>query len=167
MIAPLLLAALLSSPVRAADKIAAPCAQDDMSRGWQATTFALWLMDGTDPDAQPRTATLRFKKCEHIDEYLGEPTSPRDARWFVSDDGTIGVIATVDEAQPDATYLTLVTLNGGSGLTNSAQLGVWAHRKVWFKGVGIDAASITDWRAGGKTIVKNVFVLPEAAVVKP
>lgn len=164
MIAPLLAAALLTSPAFAAEKIPTPCAQDDMSREWQSKSFVLWLANGTNPDAEPRTATLSFKKCEHVEEIYGEPISPRDERWYVSDDGSIGVIATADDSQPGATYLTLVIARNGA-LTNAAQLGAWAHRKVFFKGVGVDKVSITDWRSNGAVIVKNVFVIPSDAVI--
>ena len=164
MILPLLAAALLAGPVSAQEL---PCPQDAMTREWQSKTFVLWLANGTNPDAEPRVATLKFKKCVRAAEYLGEPITPQDARWFVSEDGKIGVIATVTDGEPDATWLTLVTSNGVNGMTSSAQLGAFAHRKVYFKGIGADKVSIQDWRDNGRVIVKNVFVIPQDAVIKP
>lgn len=160
-----LLAAVLALPA-AAQTVSIPCPQDAMTREWQAKSFALWLTEGVNPDAVPRTATLKFSKCVRQNEHLGERHAPQDVRWFVSEDGKIGVIATVTESEPDATWITIVTAGDGA-LTNSAQLGAYAHRKVYFKGIGADKVSIQDWRDGGRTIVKNVFLIPTDAVVKP
>lgn len=166
MIVSLLAAALLALPAAAQVQTPLPCPQDAMTSEWQTKSFALWLTDGTNPDAAPRTATLKFSKCVRQTEYLGERHTPQDVRWFLSEDGKIGVIATVVENEADATYITLVTSNNGS-LTNSAQLGAYAHRRVYFKGIGADKVAIQDWRDGGRTIVKNVFLIPTDAVVKP
>jgi hypothetical protein len=166
MIVSLLVAALFAAPVHAA-QIAVPCPQDAMTLDWQSKTLVLWLTDGTNPDAAPRTATLKFKSCTRQTETLGEPMTPQDARYFVSDDGSIGVIATVSESDNAATWLTLVTRNGANGLTSSAQLGAFAHHRVYYRGVGFDQVRIQDWRDGGKTIVKNIFLIPEDAVIKP
>jgi hypothetical protein len=161
-----LLAALLALPAAAqVVDVPAPCPQDAMTQEWQTKSFALWLIDGTNPDAAPRTATLKFKNCVRQTEYLGERHTPQDARWFVSEDGKIGVIATVLENELDATYITIVTSNNGS-LTTSAQLGAYAHRKIYFKGIGADKVTIQDWR-DGRTVVKNVFLIPTDAIVKP
>ncbi len=166
MILSLLAAVLLSAPAHALN-VDLPCPQDAMTRDWQSKTLVLWLTDGTNPDAAPRTATLKFKSCSRRTETLGEPMTPQDERTFISDDGSIGVIATVSETDPAATWLTLVTRNGGNGLTNSAQLGVFAHHRVYYRGVGFDQVKIQDWRDGGRAIVKNVFLIPEGAVIKP
>ena len=166
IIASLLAAALLAAPAQAA-QIDNPCPQDAMSSDWQSKTLVLWLTDGTNPDASPRTATLKFKSCTRRTETLGEPMTPQDERYFVSEDGSIGVIATVTEKDPGATWLTLVTRNGGNGLTNSAQLGAFAHHRVYYKGVGFDQVRIQDWRDGGRMIVKNIFLLPSDNVLKP
>lgn len=166
MILSLLAAALLAAPASAVP-IDLPCPQDAMTIDWQAKTLVLWLTDGTNPDAAPRTATLKFAGCTRRTETLGEPMTPQDERRYVSEDGSIGVIATVSEADGAATWLTLVTRNGANGLTNSAQLGAFAHHRVYYKGVGFDQVRIQDWRAGGRTIVKNIFLIPADAVIKP
>lgn len=166
MIVSLLAALLLSAPLHAAP-IDLPCPQDAMTRDWQSKTLVLWLTDGKNPDAAPRTATLTFKSCSRRTENLGEPMTPQDERYFVSEDGSIGVIATVTEKDPGATWLTLVTRNGNNGLTNSAQLGVFGHHRVYYKGLGFDQVKIQDWRDGGRTIVKNIFLLPADNVLKP
>ena len=83
-----------------------------------------------------------------------------------SSPGIRGVVATTSLGGSDgATYLTLVTKNGNNGLTNSAQLGVWSHHKVYYKGIGVDKAKIQDWRDGGRELVTNVFVIPTGAVI--
>lgn len=166
MIFSLLAALLMSAPLHAAPADL-PCAQDEMTRAWESKSLALWLTDASNPDAVTRTATLRFKSCTHRTETLGEPMTPQDERYFVSEDGSIGVIATVTEKDPDATWLTLVMRNGASGLTNSAQLGVFGHHRVYYKGVGFDQVKIQDWRIGGRTIVKNIFLLPWDSAINP
>lgn len=165
MVASLIAVLLLSAPVLA-DQIATPCPQDAMTREWQAKTFGLWLTDGTNPDATQRTATLKFKSCNRRIEALGESTAAQDARLFVSEDGSIGVIATVGESDDATTWLTLVTRNAGGGLAVSSQLGAFAHHRVYEKGVGVDQVKIWDWRDGGKTIIKNVFLVPGNDAIK-
>jgi hypothetical protein len=157
MIVSTLLAALLAVPA-SAQPVA--CVENEMTREWEKISFALWLTDYTIPDSSPRTATLSYKNC-FADEERGQET-----RFFVSEDGSIGVVATTSlGGQDGATYLTLVTKNGNNGLTNSAQLGVWGHHRVYYRGVGVDKAKIQDWRYGGREIVKNVFVIPTGAVI--
>ncbi len=142
------------------------CVSNEMTAAWEKISFALWITDYTIPDSSPRAATLKFQKCERREETLGEKMTPQDVRWYVSEDGSIGVLATVGDDEPGATWLTLVTRNGGNGLTNSAQLGAFAHQRVYWRGLGWDKVSIQDWRDSGRTIVKNVFLIPTDAVIK-
>lgn len=157
MIVSSLLAVLLAVPAAAQVQV---CADNEMTREWEKISFALWLTDYTIPDSSPRTATLSYQRC-FADSERGQET-----RFFVSADGKIGVVATTSLGGSDgATYLTLVTKNGNNGLTNSAQLGVWSHHKVYYKGIGVDKAKIQDWRDGGRELVTNVFVIPTGAVI--
>jgi hypothetical protein len=169
IVAPLLVA-LLAVPASAQVVLppfeAEACVRNEMTREWEKISFALWLTDYTIPDSSPRTATLRYQGCRVLRETLGEPMDAQEQRYFVSEDGKIGVIATTSTGGSDgATYLTLVTKNGNNGLTNSAQLGVWSHHRVYYKGIGVDKAKIQDWRDGGRALVTNVFVIPTGAVI--
>ena len=149
MIAPLL-AALLSMPVSA--QVTA-CKPNEMTAAWEKISFALWLTDYTIPDSSPRTATLAYKGCSMGDE--GE-----ESRSYASEDGLFTVTAFTSRG--GANGATTLTLYRGS---EWVRLGTWAHQKVFYKGVGIDKAAVPN--GNGTTIVKNVFVIPEGAVVKP
>ncbi len=83
-----------------------------------------------------------------------------ESRFYTSDDGVFSVSA----------FTNMGGANGATTLTLSrdsewVRLGTWAHHKVFYKGVGIDQVAVPN--GGGRTVVKNVFVIPEDAVIKP
>lgn len=150
MIVSLLAALLLSVPASAQVTV---CKANEMTAAWEKITLVLWLTDYTIPDSSPRTATLSYKGCSMGDE--GE-----ESRSYASDDGVFAVTA----------FTNFGGANGATTLTLSRSgervlLGTWAHRKVFYKGVGIDKVAVPN--GGGATVVKNVFVIPEDAVIKP
>lgn len=151
MIIASLLAAVLSMPASAQPMPV--CKSNEMTAAWEKITLGLWLSDYTIPDSSPRTATLRYKGCSVGDE--GE-----ESRSYASDDGVFTVTAFTNMGgENGATTLTLYRAGA------SVRLGTWAHRKVFYKGVGVDKVAIPN--GGGAEVVKNVFVIPEDAVVKP
>jgi hypothetical protein len=110
MIVSTLLAALLAVPA-SAQPVA--CVENEMTREWEKISFALWLTDYTIPDSSPRTATLSYKNC-FADEERGQET-----RFFVSEDGSIGVVATTSlGGQDGATYLS--SASGGTTACTTA-----------------------------------------------
>jgi hypothetical protein len=129
-----------------------------MREEWQSISFGLWLTDSNNPDDSPRTATLRYSSCQVVGQ--------EERRTFLSEYDDMGVVASVNSSDPQATTLTLVTRAAGGALRESAPLGSYAHRRVYFKGVGIDSVDFRDWSNGGNAYVKNVFVIPEGAVIK-
>ncbi len=149
IIAPLL-AALLSVSASAQ---ASSCQSNEMTAAWEKINFALWLTDYTIPDSSPRTATLAYQGC--VADAEG-----RESRTFVSADGLFTVAAYTAAGGADGAT-TLVLRRDGEAAT----LGTWGHHKVFYKGVGIDKVSVPN--GNGRTVVKNVFVIPEGAVIKP
>lgn len=149
IIAPLL-AALLSISASAQTRV---CQSNEMTAAWEKINFSLWLTDYTIPDSSPRTATLAYQGCAAGADGL-------ESRSFVSADGMFFVTA-VTTAGGDNGATTL-TLSRGS---EAVALGTWGHHKVFYKGVGIDKVAVPN--GNGRTVVKNVFVIPEGAVVKP
>ena len=149
MIITALLSAVLSLPVSA--QVPA-CQSNEMTSAWEKISFALWLTDYTIPDSSPRTATLAYKGCSAGDE--GE-----ESRSYVSADGLFTVTAYTSHGGDNGA--TTLTLYRGD---KWARLGTWAHHKVFYKGVGIDKVAVPN--GGDTTIVKNVFVIPEDAVIK-
>lgn len=148
IIAPLL-AVLLS--VSASAQTAA-CRSNEMTAAWEKINFALWLTDYTIPDSAPRAATLAYQGCA-----VGDGA---ESRSFVSADGLF-VVTAVTNAGGDNGATTLRLSRAGE----TVSLGTWGHHKVFYKGVGIDKVTVPN--GGGRTVVKNVFVIPEGAVVKP
>ena len=149
MIITSLLAALLSMPVSA--QSLPTCHANEMTTAWEKISFALWLTDYTIPDSSPRTATLSYKGCSQGDE--GE-----ESRSYVSEDGAYSVTATTNHGGDNGA--TTLTLYRGA---QWVRLGTWGHHKVFYKGVGIDKLPVPN---GRETVVKNIFVIPEAAVIK-
>lgn len=148
MIIASLLATVLAVPA-AADKPAAACQTNAMTSDWGKITFGLFLTPYTIPESAPRTATLRFKGCKMDD-------ASQEFRSYTSDDGVYRVVALTNANETDGAT-TLVLIYNGKGV----RLGAWAHRKVFYKGVGIDNVAIPDGP------VTNVFVLPEGAILPP
>jgi hypothetical protein len=157
MINALFAALLLAGPAAAAPV----CRTDPMRAEWQTKNFGLWLTDYTIPESSPRTATLHYVGCEVVTSMYGEPIEPREERKFLSEDGTIGIIASTDDSDPAATWLTLVTGSPERGVYNSAQLGAFSHHRVYFKGVGVDQVKFHDNRGRGADLVKNIILIPE------
>jgi hypothetical protein len=150
MIIASLLAAMLSVPVSAAQMPV--CTPNAMTAEWEKITLALWITDYTIPDSSPRAATLRYRSCVMGDH--GE-----EIRFYGSDDGAFSLNAMTNSGGANgATTLTLINATG------AVRLGTWAHQKVFYKGVGIDKVAVPN---GAVPLVKNVFVIPEEAVVKP
>ncbi|MBI5246405.1 MAG: hypothetical protein HY923_04440 [Elusimicrobia bacterium] len=149
MIMTALLAAVLAAPASAQ---VLECKTNEMTSAWEKISFALWLTDYTIPDSSPRTATLVYKGCSMGDE--GE-----ESRSYVSADGNFIVTAFTNHGGDNGA--TTLTLYRGA---RWARLGTWAHHKVFYKGVGIDKVAVPN--GGDSTIVKNVFVIPEGAVIK-
>ena len=145
-----LLAAVLSMPASAQSLTA--CKTNEMTAAWEKISFALWLTDYTIPDSSPRTATLSFKGCSMGDE--GE-----ESRTYGSEDGAYSVTAMTNHGGDNGA--TTLTLYRGA---EWVRLGTWGHHKVFYKGVGIDKVSVPN--GGWGTIVKNIFVIPEDAVIK-
>lgn len=142
MIIAALLAAVLSVPASAQT---AACQRNEMTSAWEKITFGLWLSDYTVPDAA-RTADLKYAGCS-VD---GEG---QENRTYASEDGAFTVTA-VTNAGGDNGATTLILRRGGDGVN----LGIWGHHKVFYKGVGIDKVTVPN--GGGRTVVKNVFVIP-------
>ena len=149
MIIATLLAALLSVPASALPV----CKSNEMTSAWEKITLVLWVTDYTIPDSSPRTATLAYKGCSVGDE--GE-----ESRSYSSEDGLFTVTAFTNMGGENGA--TTLTLYRGA---EWVRLGTWAHRKVFYKGVGIDKVAVPN--GGGNTVTHNVFVIPEGAVVKP
>ena len=149
MIITALLSVVLAAPVSADPLV---CQSNEMTASWENISFALWLTDYTIPDSSPRTATLTYKGCSKGDE--GE-----ESRSYTSADGLYTVTAFTNHGGDNgATTLTLYRTD------KWARLGTWAHHKVFYKGVGIDKVAVPN--GGDTTIVKNVFIIPEDAVIK-
>lgn len=149
MIIAALLAAVLSVPASAQVTV---CQSNEMTSEWEKITFALWLTDYTIPDSSPRTATLHYKGCSVNGE-------GNENRFYLSETLDTIMASTNPGGENGATTLFLIH-NGGW-----VNLGTWAHRKVFYKGVGIDKVAVPN--GGGTTVIKNVFVIPEDAVIKP
>ena len=149
MIITALLSVVLAAPASAQ---VFECKTNEMTAAWEKISFALWLTDYTIPDSSPRTATLTYKGCSKGDE--GE-----ESRSYVSADGSFTVTAFTNHGGDNGA--TTLTLYRGA---QWARLGAWGHHKVFYKGVGIDKVAVPN--GGDTTIVKNVFVIPEAAVIK-
>jgi len=152
MIAPLL-AAILS--VSAVSAHAAPCESNEMTVAWEKINFALWLTDYTIPDSSPRTATLSYQGC-----WAGDGAERLENRSFASADGVFVITAVMTPGGSDGAGTLLLRRNG-----ETAHLGTWGFHKIFYKGVGIDKVSVPN--GNGRMVVKNVFVIPEGAVVKP
>jgi hypothetical protein len=150
MIMTALLAAVLAVPSSAQ---VPSCVENEMTSEWAKISFALWLTDYTIPDSSPRAATLTYKGCSKGDE--GE-----ESRSYVSEDGQFTVTAVTNHGGDNGA--TTLTLYRGA---QWVRLGTWGHHKVFYKGVGIDKVSVPN--GGDSTVVKNVFVIPTGAVVKP
>jgi len=149
MIIATLLAVLLSAPASAQT---ADCRTNEMTAAWEKIGFALWLTDYTIPDSSPRTATLRYLGCSVVGD--------QEARFYRSEDGVFILAAYTNAGgENGATTLSL------SRRAAHVELGTWGHHKVFYKGVGIDKVAVPN--GGGATVVKNVFVIPEGAVIKP
>lgn len=150
MIVLLLAALLLSAPASAQSPA---CRTNEMTSAWEKITLALWLTDYTIPDSSPRTATLRYLGCSVLGD--GE-----EGRFYRSDDRNFIVAAYTNAGgENGATRLAL------SRRAEWVDLGTWSHHKVFYKGVGIDKVAVPN--GDGRTVVKNVFVIPEDAVIKP
>lgn len=145
---------MLVSLVLAAPASALPvCKSNEMTSAWEKINLVLWVTDYTIPDSSPRTATLSYKGCTVGDE--GE-----ESRSYVSEDGSVTVTAFTNMGgENGATTLTLYR-DGGS-----VRLGTWGHHKVFYKGVGIDKVAVPT--GANSAVIKNVFVIPEGAVIKP
>lgn len=140
-----LLAAALALPAAAESK----CLINPMTDEWQGITLALFLTDYTIPESSPRTATLKFSEC--LSHHEGT-----ELRLYTSQDSDYVIAARTDRG--GASGATTLFLSRGSELV---ELGTWAHRKIFFKGVGIDKVSVPN---GDQKLIKNVFVLPEGAI---
>lgn len=149
IIAPLL-AVLLSVSASAQTRA---CQSNDMTAAWEKINFAVYLTDYTIPDSSPRTATVSYKNCTAGDDGL-------ESRNYVSADGFYMVTALTFNGGQDGSTNLLLRLGGPT-----AHLGAWSHHKVFYKGVGIDKVAVPN--GNDTTVVKNVFVIPEGAVVKP
>ena len=150
MIFSLLAALLLSVPASAQVSV---CKTNEMTAAWEKITFVLWLTDYTIPDSSPRTATLHYAGCSAG----GEGT---ESRVYAGEDGVFTVTALTNMGGENGAT-TLILTRGGKRVN----LGTWGHHKVFYRGVGIDKVPVPN--GGDSVVVKNVFVIPEDAVVKP
>lgn len=147
MLAPLAVVLMLAAPAKAQFA----CVSNEMTSAWEKISFALWITDYTIPDSSPRAATLSYKGCAKGDE--GE-----EMRTYASEDGSYFVTAMTNHGgENGATTLTLA--RGGEFV----RLGTWGHHRVFYRGVGIDKVAVPN--GNGRTIEKNVFVIPAGAVV--
>ncbi len=148
IIAPLL-AALLSVSASAQTS---SCLSNEMTVEWEKINFALTLSDYTIPDSTPRAGTLSYRGCS--------ASEGRESRTWASADGRYVVTALTSAGGQDGATSLVLSREG-----ESAPLGTWGHHKVFYKGVGIDKVSVPN--GNGRTVIKNVFVIPESTVVKP
>lgn len=141
-----LLAAALSLTASAQ---ASDCRSNEMTSAWEKVTFGLWLSDYTVPEDSTRTATLAYIGCTALSDGT-------EARFYRSEDRAFTLSAFTNAGgENGATTLALTRR------AEKVELGTWGHHKVFYKGVGIDKVAVPN--GNGRTVVKNVFVLP----VKP
>lgn len=133
---------------------AAPACQGDP---WFERPFALWITDKTNPDEADCAARLAYVGCEKLTTpdavtELGETRFYRAGLYEVAveiQDGAATAILNVKDRPGQGFY-------GGP----RAALGTYPLRRVYQRGLGVDAVSLYDPRARRTRALGNIFFIP-------
>ncbi len=143
-----LLLAVAASAARAQSAVCAPNPELD------AKSYALWVMDKTNPDETPCVARLAQVSCA--------PAAGAQTRTFVSADGRYTAVLGI--AADGGVTVTLKLWNASGIGRGTAPLGTYPYRRAIFRAVGVDALQVFDDAAQAAKTIGNVLVIPADAL---
>lgn len=148
-----LIAAVLA--LSSAGASAAPFCESDP---WRERAFALWITDKTNPDQASCAARLAYSNCQ-VNFTPDFVTPIGETRFYRLGNYEVGV-------EIDANGAATAVLNLKDNPDQSfyggprAALGTYPLRRIYQRGLGVDAVSLYDPRGRSTRFLGNVFFIP-------